>query len=143
MRSKGWYYAPINEIRTNNDIPWARKHLNLLRENYRDATYFKDHAPFFEETYNRRWELLVDLNLHIIEYIKEVLGINTRIVDIEELILGQVGRNTRIIKVCQMVGATTYLSGEAAKNYIKAGRCNPFQQNHLMLNTGLAMAPHK
>lgn len=119
VKSRGMYHAAINEIRVNNDIPWAGKHLNLLRENYSEAAYFKEYLPFFEETYHRHWEFLLDLDIHIIAYIRKVLGIHNRSVDIQELNMGQVGRNDRIISICQKLGATVYLSGNAAKNYIK------------------------
>lgn len=119
VKSKGQYYVPINEIRINNDIPWAKGHMNLLRENYREAPYFSDYVPFFEDTYTRRWDLLVDLDIHIINYLRDVLGINVRTVDIVDLDLGEEDRNTRIIKTCQRLGAATYLSGTAARDYIK------------------------
>jgi hypothetical protein len=119
VKSKGHYYARINEIRINNDIPWATSHMNLLRENYTRTPFFKEYAPFFEDTYSRRWKYLVDLDIHIINYLKDILGIKAKTADIADLSLGEVDRNTRIIRTCQKLGASTYLSGPAGQDYIK------------------------
>lgn len=120
--SKGQYFAAINEVRINDRVPWARKHLNIIRENYRQAPYYAQYIPFFERAYKRAWDLLLDLDLYLIEFFRDALGISTRMEDIADLELGAVDRNTRLIKVCQKFGASTYLSGAAAKQYIQPER---------------------
>lgn len=120
--SKGQYHAPIDEVRINNHISWTKKHLNIIRENYRQAPYYSQYISFFETVYARTWELLLDLDLHLIDFFRDALGISTRVVDIADLKLGKIDRNSRLIRVCQEFGASTYLSGAAAKQYIQPER---------------------
>lgn len=119
VRSKGMYKSPIHEIQVNNDIPWASKHLNLLKENYADSPFYDDYINFFEDAYRHRWEFLVDLDLHIIHFLRNTLKINTEMVDIQELGIDATDKNERLIQVCKKLGATTYISGNAAKAYIR------------------------
>jgi len=119
VKSRGNFNVAINEIRINNDVPWAKKHLNIIKENYKMAPYYQDYIAFFEESYRQVWNYLIDLDLHFINYFKDVLGIRTGVLDIDDLNLGEVNKNTRLIKVCRQLGASIYLSGAAAKDYIK------------------------
>jgi len=136
VKSRGCYHARIHEMRVNNDIPWARKHVNLLQENYEKAPYFNEHFPFFKDAWTRRWEYLLDLDLHMIAYLRKALSIRAQAVDIRALDLGDVDRTTRIIRTCQRLGATTYLSGSAGRAYLaperfeQAGIALKFQDYH-------------
>ena len=46
-----------------------------LKACYGNAEFFDIYFPFFEQVYAKRWERLVDLNVHIINYILEQLSI--------------------------------------------------------------------
>jgi len=119
VHSKGNFFAPIHSIRVNNSTPWARKHLNLIREHYRTAPFFDLYFPLFEEALNREWEYLLDLDLYFIHLFKDILHITTRCIDIRDLQLPQpLDRVQRIIQTCLYLHATLYLSGDAARNYL-------------------------
>lgn len=126
VQSKGNYYARIHEIRINNAVPWARKHLNLLRENYRKAPWFDRYFPLFEAAYSQTWDLLLDLDLFFIDRLKAELGITTPCLDIRDLELGDsLDRVERILSVCRKLGATAYLSGDAGRQYLNHSLLDP------------------
>ena len=67
--SKGKVDQAIEDVEIVKDQGWRRKCWNAMHHNYRNATYFADHRPFFEELYEREWTRLVDLNVAGIRYL--------------------------------------------------------------------------
>lgn len=126
VHSKGNFFAPIHTIRVNNTTPWARKHLNLIREHYRTAPFFDQYFPLFQEALSHTWEYLLDLDLYFIDLFKNLLQITTHCIDIRDLPLPQpLDRVERIIQTCLHLQATFYLSGDAARNYLDEAFFSP------------------
>jgi hypothetical protein len=96
---------------------WQNSHLNQLTENYAKAPHFEEviglmrEAFFYPETY------LSDLNTKLIDSICKYLGITTRLAFSTDY--GLSGHKTeRLMQLLTRVGATTYVSGPAAKSYL-------------------------
>lgn len=108
-----------------SDALWAKKHLKTLKQNYSKAQFFKEYMPFFEDLYSKvaNEPLLSDVNLIFIKAINELLGIKTKISKCEDFDLIE-GQTKRLLKLCQDVGATAYLSGPSAKNYLDESMFN-------------------
>jgi len=102
---------------TNSD--WQRKHWSLIQKHYVKAPCFKQYSPFFEEIYlGRRWANLSDMNQYVIKAIStELLGIKVQFDDSRAYGL-KTAKGDRVIELLKKVGATTYLSGPAAKSYL-------------------------
>ena len=102
---------------TNSD--WQRKHWSLIQTHYLKAPCFKQYSPFFEEIYlGRKWANLSDMNQYIIKAIStELLGIKVQFDDSRAYDL-KTAKGDRVIELLKKVGATTYLSGPAAKSYL-------------------------
>ena len=111
------YPEKINAVRINNTIDWRRKHLNALVYNYSKAPFFKEHQLFFEEIFSNHWENLVEINLHIIRYLNRALGINKEIV-LASRLLPREEPTERLVDICKLVQADTYLSGKDGAKYI-------------------------
>lgn len=112
----------INEVRIDADPGWRKKHLQSLVSNYGKAPFFKEHLPFFKEAYGCEWELVSDLNLFMIEYIRRMLGLaekpNVLASDFE---LSD-DPNDRLIDICKELGADTYLAGRGSAGYMDFNR---------------------
>src|SRR5687767_4007939 len=54
---------------------WGPNTFQTLRYAYRKAPHFNRYAPRLEELLNTRWEKLVDLDLAMLEFLREELGI--------------------------------------------------------------------
>lgn len=129
--SQGWQWVTvpvlysfpqkIREVKINNGLNWRKKHLHALTYNYSRAAYFKDFIGFFEETYNREWSYLVDINIHIIRYLVEALGIETEVFLASELSPSE-DPTGRLIDICKSLGADTYLSGVDGVKYMDMER---------------------
>lgn len=105
------------------DPSWQAKHWETIRQNYRRAPFFKHYRPFFEEIYlAHRWQRLSELNQHMITRIaRDLLGIEAAFDDSRNYSLaGQ--RLDRLIDLVSQCEASHYISGPAAKSYIKQHR---------------------
>ena len=121
----------ILDVRINNAVPWPRKHLQAMIANYASTPFFQVHRRFFEEMYAREWTLLRDLNQTILSYLAEALGMHAKLVLASSLALPvQATATERLIAICHALGADTYLSGSAGRNYVNVER---FEQAGLRL----------
>jgi hypothetical protein len=97
---------------------WAEKHWKTLLGNYSRTRYFKLYKDVFEDLYSTAGsEYLSEINQRFLEKICGLLEINTRFVQSSVLDL-QGERTEKLVNVCRMFGADTYLTGPAARNYL-------------------------
>lgn len=108
----------INDIKIDNKLNWRKKHLHSIRQNYSKAAYFKKYIDIFEEAYSKKWQYLVDIDMHFILELAGFLGIDCKKI-IRSSTLSVTGdRIERLIKICKLFNADTFYEGAAGKNYI-------------------------
>ncbi len=110
---------PIKEVRIAKRLEqeWGSLHWRILELNYHQAPYWKRYCDFFEGTYNRKWESLFDLNMHLIKGLMGFLKIDTPLV-LASSINASGKASELIIAQCKSVGADVYLSGIGGHNYL-------------------------
>lgn len=101
------------------DPAWAAKHWKTMRYYYEKAPHFARYRDFFEHVYmERTWTHLSELNQFLIQAIaRDALGLETRFVTSDGF-KAQGQKQDRLIDILRQVGATAYLSGPAARDYI-------------------------
>jgi hypothetical protein len=116
--SKGSYLEAMKNI-CISDSGWAERHWKTIRLNYIRAPFFAEFAPQIELLYEAAGKVkrLSEINHLFLRKVSDLLGINTPLTwsmdyDMKE------GKNERLISICKQSGATHYLSGPAAKDYI-------------------------
>lgn len=105
------------------DAKWQLKHFRKIVANYQKAPFLEETLGLLESIYlQMRWENLSEFNQQIIKRIcREFLGITTVFEDSRRFALtGKKGE--RVIELLKQAGATSYLSGPAAKSYLDPGR---------------------
>lgn len=108
----------IYEVEPAN-AQWSRKHWLTLQQSYTNSPYFKDYKDYFKHVYTEfEWSNLSQLNQFLIKKISsDFLGIKTEFSDSREY--HPVGQNVdRLLDLLQKVGATLYVSGPTAKDYL-------------------------
>ena len=112
--------VPINEIRIVWDSLWNQTHLKALQHTYARAPHFQRYLPLLETFYQRRDELLADFTIDFTVALTRELGnTRTRFMRSSE-ISGIAGKKTdRLIQILRAVGATHYVSGPSASDYIE------------------------
>ncbi|MGE0870865.1 MAG: WbqC family protein [Kofleriaceae bacterium] len=89
---------------------WQHRHWRSLVVHYGHAPEFSRYAADLEDVFVRRWDFIVELDLHMLDLARRWFGIARPIVRASSL--GLTGQKTdRIIDLCRKVGARTYLSG--------------------------------
>ncbi|MFN4219965.1 MAG: WbqC family protein [bacterium] len=126
---KGKYFQKIKEV-IIADNKWNKKHWLTLLHSYSKAKYFKEYKEFFEELYlNCKEKFLSEVNYKFITSINKLLGIKTKIRWSSEFYLAE-GKNERLIQICKQAGASVYLTGPFAKNYLNE---NLFKENGIQV----------
>ena len=133
-----------NRIRTYSGVPWitipvslpfgfrtkmeevriakrfAKKHWRSILQSYARAEFFKKYERYFESLFIRAndIELLSEVNLLFLKEISALLGLKTKFVLSRDLGV-EGGQSERLLSICQSLDANRYLSGPAAKSYLK------------------------
>ena len=111
---------PINEARVSRAENWPRKHLASIRQSYSKAPFFEAYRPLLESFYSDTPELLADFTIDTTKKLAEALGLTkTRFLRSSDLHI-EGSKNERLLGLLQKVGATHYISGPSAKDYIDA-----------------------
>jgi hypothetical protein len=105
------------KIANKGEPNWGRKHWLTIKHGYCKAPYWNDYAKFFEETYEREWDLLIDLNMHLIRGIMKFLNIERPLV-FSSALNAQGKKSELIVAQCKEVGADIQLAGNGCQNYI-------------------------
>ncbi|MEO7134074.1 MAG: WbqC family protein [Vicinamibacterales bacterium] len=117
VRNHGLGRPRIMDAAIDARAPWARKHLATLRQLYAKAPHVKRYLPELEEALMRPWERIVDLDLTVVALMAKWLGLAPAVSCSSELqIDGE--QSIRLLRICQHFGATRYLSGSAARDYL-------------------------
>jgi len=116
VRRKGLGLQRINEVEIC-DGRWRKKHLESLKTAYRNAPYLKDHLGLFEKVFSMEYSRLADMNIEIIRYVMDFLGIDTRLVLSSNLGLYEKGSRL-IVDICRALGGRIFLAQRSAWKYL-------------------------
>lgn len=117
VESKGNYNSKISEMKVA-DSDWRNKHWKSIEHSYLKAPYFHETREWLAKTYgDASFEHLSDINRHFMVAFMERLEIKTPILSSNGFQLRD-GRNERLLHICLELGATHYVSGPAAQDYL-------------------------
>lgn len=107
----------INEIIIDYTQDWVHKHLESIKRNYSGSKYFKEIFPQLELILKSHHEFLSQLDITIIQFVLDYLNIKTQLINSSTLNI-QGEQTQRLVDISRHFGATTYLTGNAAQNYL-------------------------
>jgi hypothetical protein len=117
IRHSGLGPLRILDVEIDGRTPWARKHLASIRQAYAGAPFIRRYMPAIEEVLQQKWERLVDLDLACAELMAGWLGLARRVERSSMLGIGGT-KSERLINICRHFGASEYVSGDAARDYL-------------------------
>ncbi|NPE27407.1 WbqC family protein [Methanococcoides sp. SA1] len=134
IKTKGYREKTIGDMQIENQHNWQRIHLNTINISYAKAPYFESYSDFFKKTFERKWDKLVDLDEHILEYLFKELGMNVDIIRSSDLKL-EGAKSSRIIDMCNKLEADIYIFGTLGKEYadldkFKQANITPYFQEY-------------
>ena len=109
--------TPINRVELSENVDWIGDNLSLLTENYRRAPYFAEIMPLVETLYRLPPRLLADFNLRSIDMLMNLLDVRVPMV-LSSSLEPKGQKNELLIDLLGKVGATHYLSGTGARDYM-------------------------
>lgn len=120
VQVKGKFHQKIRETRLGEPA-WSEAHWKTLETNYRRSPFFEEIATWLKPSYTLgRYTHLSPLNFDLIKSVCLYLGIDTKITNSCDYTLLE-GKAERLADLCVQAGATEYVSGPAAKDYIDDG----------------------
>lgn len=134
---------PINKIRIKHEvnnwkgINWIESHLKEIEDNYKNTPYFLNYKGELENIYNNyKYNMLSDLNIQLILFLKKIFDIETEIVLSSELVKmrgvnPQSQSSERLLEIVQALNGDTYLSGTMGNNYLNK---DIFENNGIKVN---------
>jgi hypothetical protein len=110
--------APIHKVQLDDRLPWRRKHTTLLQQSYARHEFGRNALEAVEGLADTSITTLADLNIALLERLRQRLGIATPTVRSSEL--GIAGARTgRLIAILAHLGATEYVTPPGALDYLR------------------------
>lgn len=117
VKVKGRYTQTIRQTEIDGN-DWMASHWKSLELNYKRAAFFDEVADWLKPLYfHQTEESLSTLNRRFIEAICNYLDLHTVISNSWDYTLIE-GKTERLVDICLQAGASEYISGPAARDYI-------------------------
>ena len=107
----------LNEIVISDTTDWAKKHSDLIYENYKSASYFSSYWYEIKKILDSKFSLLLELNLNLIDYFLKILEIPNNTIKSSELKTTKT-KTERLVEICKLLNATCYVSGKGGQYYM-------------------------
>jgi len=118
VKTKGKYYQKISEVELHNE-EWKEKHWSSFFLNYKKSPFLHEVTSIIKPAYfEERHTHLSTLNRSLIVKICNYLNIKTKITSSSDYDKCA-GKTESLVNICEQAGASAYVSGPLAKNYIK------------------------
>ncbi len=115
---KNQTHKKIMDVEINNEISWQGENFAKLEESYNSSKFFYLYKNYLKNIYEKKWDMLVELNVETLKKTIEWLGLRIKIIKESELNVS--GNSTqRLVNICEVLNADTYISGIGGKNYLK------------------------
>jgi hypothetical protein len=125
-RGMRWMTVPVQygpqwqlicDTRIDYSRDWMADHRNLIATHLRQAPHVQDVFGLLDPVFERRPATISALNVALLKSICGYLGISTPLVMSSQFNLTQTS-TARLIELLKKMGATSYLSGPAARAYL-------------------------
>ncbi len=118
VKTKGHLNSSLLTTEIDSAKAWRLKHIKTIEMNYRKAKNFDLQFPLLCSLINEPIDNLADYCYVQLKFWCAQLNIETKIIRSSTLQLSS-SNSDLILEICQNLGATSYLSGELGKNYLK------------------------
>ena len=120
VKTAGTFGGAIDQIEVSN-ANWARVHWSTLKQAYSRAPHYAAIAPILEEAYLATASVtrLTQINEQFLKTIAGILDLRTAICRADIVPRTTADPTDRLVEICKARGATTYISGPAARNYLR------------------------
>lgn len=106
--------VPINTVQVAEG--WQQRMVDVIQGRYAGATYFESRGrELMERIVTSEGSLLHEVNIAMIEIVRDMIGITTPLVVTDP---PRLAATERLIEQVKMVGGATYLAGQGGRAYM-------------------------
>jgi hypothetical protein len=131
VQTKGKPFQKICDVLLDKTQHYPSKHLKAIENSYSKARYYAEYWSEMVEVFNRDYKYLSDLNIALIQWFVEKLGIEVTFVKSRNL-KSEGTKVELLVRICHEVGAGQYVSPLGSKGYIDKN--NIFRQEKIDLS---------
>jgi hypothetical protein len=119
-------YQPVDALEIDYASGFPDRQLNALRQAYSHHPAFAEVFSAFEVVFTSRWTTFAAMNGAFMDTIRNYAGLDTpmvssRVLARDEPELVELRRSELLVKLCRLVGADCYLSGDGSDSYLDPG----------------------
>ena len=115
----------ISQVLIDNNRDWRKKYLNSIYHAYCRYPYFSKYYGDIVKIIEKKEDYIMNLNIQLLEYFFQILGIQTRTVRASNVI-EHYGGKENLLNLCTKLKADCYLSGSFGRNYLETEK---FERN--------------
>ncbi|MCP4650688.1 MAG: WbqC family protein [PVC group bacterium] len=124
----------ISDVQIKNSEPWSRKHWGTIEQFYKQTEYWKTYKEDLAQIYLKDWDKLAELNIALINFLKEKFNISTKLLRASQLQVS--GEKVRLlVDICHDLKADVYMSTPRAADYL--------EHNNIFAEEGIALKYHQ
>lgn len=112
----GRAWQATDAVEFDGRADWRGKHIKTVAANYARSAHASDMFPVCRNWLGGSSPLLAETNTRIIRDVARLLGLGTEIVLSSKLGVA-LTKADRLVEICRLLGARTYLSGQGARSY--------------------------
>ena len=101
-------------------LSWQEAHLKDISDNYGKSKFYPKYEREILQIYEQEYDMLIDINMRLIEFMIKAFNIDTQIVYSSEFGFNSKSTN-RLVDLVTAVGGDIYLSGPMGKDYLDVG----------------------
>ena len=121
-----WLTVPVSfrfgqrilDVPIDHSSAWARKQIQALHSWYSRAPFFDRYIGELTALLDERHALLVDLDVALIDWLREQLGLSVPMVRSSTLSIPADDRQVRLIEICKAVRCEAFYEGNAGRGYL-------------------------
>jgi hypothetical protein len=117
VHKSGRFGQRIDEVTIADDGRWPARHVAAVREALRAAPFAGAVEPVLAALASGAWSHLAELTIATTRLMAELLGVQPKVLRSSALGVPGAG-SARVLAVCQSLGATRYVTGHGALDYL-------------------------
>lgn len=115
--SKGKYYQRIMDVLIDAGSDWRSKHLKTIEANYKKSPCFEACFSKLKNVYDKGHQHLIDLNMDLLRFAAEELGITTPVVFASQYAVTSTS-SRRLVDLVKAVQGNEYSTGQGSQGYL-------------------------
>ncbi len=118
IQSKGSREKLIKDVEVDSAQKWQRNHSKNLQSFYSKTPFFEQTMEMIGDLYEKSFQFLLDVDMDFISKVSHFLGIKAEVCFSSSLPSDGV-KDEKLLSICKHLQATHYLSGNAARDYLR------------------------